>query len=211
VRDLVIVGAGGHGRELFSTLSAINAESPTWNVLGFVDDGPLDVDHRHLDRVHRLGSSVLGPVDWLAGRDVSVAIGVGTPEVRRGIVDRLGRPDDAYPAIVHPSVTIGPEVRIGPGVLLYERCVLTTNVTIAAHSHLNVGCAVQHDSTVGSFVQFSPGVFVNGDCAIGDDVFLGTGAIVTRGCALGLASRIGAGAVVMADVPASVTAVGVWR
>lgn len=205
-KDLVIVGAGGHGRELFSTVAAINALDPTWSVLGFVDDDP-----RHLERVDRLGSSVLGTLGWLADRDVSVAIGIGTPAVRRSIVGRLALPDDAYPAIVHPSASIGVDVRLGPGVLVYERSVLTTAVRIGAHTHVNVGCAVQHDSTVGAFVQLSPGVFVNGDCTIGEDVFLGTGAIVTRGCAVGDAARVGAGTVVLSDVAPRVTAVGVWR
>lgn len=208
MRDLVIVGAGGHGRELFGTVSAINAISPTWNVLGFVDDDPGDVE-----RVERLGTTVLGPIGWLEEREVAVAvaIGVGTPAIRRSIVERLDRPDSTYPPIIHPSASIGPDVRIGPGVLAYEQSVLTTAVRIGAHSHINVGCAVQHDSTVGEFVQLSPAVFINGDCTVGDDVFLGTGAIVTRGCAVGGRARVGAGAVVMRDVPAGATAVGVWR
>jgi len=206
VKDLVIVGAGGHGRELFSTVSAVNAESPSWNVLGFVDDDPGDVE-----RVTRLGSTVLGPIGWLEDRHVSVAIGVGTPTIRRAIVARLGRPEEAYPPIVHPSASIGPDVAIGPGVLVYEQSVLTTAVRIGSHSHINVGCAVQHDSTVGDFVQLSPAVFINGDCTIGDDVFLGTGAIVTRGCDVGQSARVGAGAVVLRDVPHGRTAVGVWR
>src|SRR5690606_4924104 len=91
----------------------------------------------------------------------------------------------------------------------YDRCTITTNVTIGDHTHLNVGCAVQHDSTVGAFVQFSPGVFVNGDCEIGDDVFLGTGTIVTRGCSVRPAARVGAGAVGLAAVAAGATVVGV--
>lgn len=206
MKDLVIVGAGGHGRELFGVVAAINAAAPTWNVLGFVDDDP-----RHLERVDRLGSSVLGPVGWLADRDVSIAVGIGTPAVRRSIVERLGLPDDAYPAIVNPSASIGVDVRLGAGVLVYERSVLTTDVRIGAHTHLNVGCAVQHDSTVGAFVQLSPGVFVNGDCTIGDDVFVGTGALVTRGCTVGAGARVGAGTVVLSDVEPAETAVGVWR
>lgn len=206
MKDLVIVGAGGHGRELFSTIAAINAVSPTWNVLGFVDDDP-----QHPERLARLGADVLGPVDWLIGRDVAVAVGIGTASVRRQIVERLERPDDAYPALVHPTASIGVDVKLGPGVVVYERTILTTDVRIGSHTHINVGCAVQHDSTVGEFVQLSPGVFINGDCTVGDDVFAGTGAVITRGCAVGCGARVGAGAVVLRDVAPGATAVGIWR
>lgn len=204
MKDLVVVGAGGHGRELFATIHAINEVNPTWNVVGFVDDTPT-----HLERVQRLGSAVLGGLDWLDDRDVAVAVGIGTSAMRRTVLDRLGLAEERLPAIVHPGATIGPDVELGPGVVVYDRCTVTTNVRIGAHTHLNVGCAVQHDSDMGAFVQLSPGVFVNGDCVVGDDVFMGTGAIVTRGCRVGSGAKVGAGAVVLDDVEADATVVGV--
>jgi len=203
VSDLVIVGAGGHGRELFATVEAINQVSPTWNVLGFVDDAPT-----HPERVERLGSVVLGGLDWLVGQEVSVAVGIGTSSVRRAVIERLSLSPDRTPQIVHPAATIGPDVELGPGVVIYDRCTLTTNVRIGTHSHLNVGCSVQHDSSLGDFVQLSPGVFVNGDCIIGSDVFVGTGRIVTRGCKVGDDASVGAGAVVLDDVQSGSTVVG---
>ena len=204
MNDLVIVGAGGHGRELFATIAAINRTAPRWNVIGFVDDDP-----RHPERLERLGTGVLGPVAWLDGLDPLLAVAIGSPSTRRALVDGLGRPPETYPTIVHPEVLIGPDVELGPGVIAYERCTVTTDVRIGAHTHLNAGCTVQHDSVVGSFVQFSPGVFVNGDCVVGDDVFLGTGAIITRGCRVGEGATVGAGAVVLDDVTAGSTVVGV--
>lgn len=209
-RDLVVVGAGGHGRELFATISAINesverrGEQPPWRVLGFVDDDPSD-----LDRIDRLGSTVLGPVDWLESTLHPFALGVGTSSVRRQLATRLTASGSPPVSFVHPGAHLGPDVRLGDGVVVFDRCTITTNVDIGAHTHLNVGCAVQHDTMVGDFVQFSPGVFVNGDCVIGDEVFLGTGAIVTRGCTVGAGAVIGAGAVVLSDVAPAATVVGV--
>ena len=46
MRDLVIVGAGGHGRETLDIVEAINADALTWNFLGFVDDGEVVADRR---------------------------------------------------------------------------------------------------------------------------------------------------------------------
>ena len=40
VRDIMIVGAGGWGREAVWTLERINAHEMTWNILGFADDDP---------------------------------------------------------------------------------------------------------------------------------------------------------------------------
>ncbi len=204
MQPLVVVGAGGHGRELWSVAHDVNDVAPTWDMLGFVDDGPVD-DHR----VERVGGRVLGPVEWLIDRDVRYALGVGASATRRAIVDRLAKGSARPATIVAPGASVGLDVELGDGVVVYDRSTLTTDVRIGRHTHVNVGCAVQHDSVVGEFVQMSPGVLINGDCVIGDDVFLGSGAVVTRGCRVGAAARIGAGAVVLDDVPPGALAVGV--
>lgn len=200
---VVIVGSGGHGREVLDVLRALEGTPSARPVEGFVDDDPS-----HLDRLERLGVALLGDLDHLAHLGGDYVLGIGTSATRRRVVERLG--DACTPiGIVHPGASIGSDCRIGQGVVVFERSVVTTNVTIGDHTHLNVGCAVQHDSVVGSFVQFSPGVLVNGDCDIGDDVFLGSGAIVTRGVTVGSGARVGAGAVVLSDVAPGRTVIGV--
>lgn len=194
---VVIVGAGGHGRELFDATRA------SLRVRGFVDDSTDSAE-----RVARLGVPLLGDLTWLEENPGRYALGIGTSHVRRELAARLDTAGCSAMGVVHPGATIGPDVRLGHAVVIYDRCTVTTNVEIGQHAHLNVGCAVQHDSVIGEFVQLSPGVFINGDCVIGDDVFLGTGAIVTRGFTVGAGARVGAGAVVLSDVAPGETVVG---
>lgn len=203
LRDLVVVGAGGHGREIVAAIRALNTVEPTWNLLGVVDDAASDAD-----RLDRIGLHLLGDLSWLEQHPTCCAIGIGTSSVRWSVAQRLSTAGADFATIVHPGAWIGPDVRLGDGVVVFDRCTLTTNIDIGDQTHLNVGCAVQHDSVVGRSVQFSPGVFVNGDCTIGDGVFLGTGAIVTRGHTVGPAARVGAGAVVLDDVAEGTTVVG---
>jgi sugar O-acyltransferase (sialic acid O-acetyltransferase NeuD family) len=206
--ELVVVGAGGHGRELVATVLAGGTSSAPdehgWQLRGVVDDAPT-----HPDRLARLGVELLGPVDWLREHPCAVALGVGTSEARRRLDERLREWGCTAATVVHPGAWIGPDVRLGEGVVVYDRCTVTTDVEIGRHTHLNVGCAVQHDTVVGELVQFSPGVLVNGDCSIGDGAFLGTAAVVTRGCRVGRGATVGAGAVVLDDVADGATVVGV--
>lgn len=204
MRDLVVVGGGGHGRELLDVLRAVNADSARWSVLGVVDDEPA----ANLERLERLGVSVLGAVSWLEEHPGTYALGIGTSSARRAIAARLDACGCEPATVLHPGASVGSDTALGSGVVAYERSVVTTDVVIGVHTHLNVACVVQHDSVVGDFVQFSPGVFVNGDCSIGDDVFLGTGAIVTRGVAVGAGACVGAGSVVLDDVAPGTTVVG---
>lgn len=200
---VVIVGAGGHGRELASVMAAVNRVRLTWTIVGFVDDGPASTD-----ALDRLGLSLLGPLSWLEAHPHAFIMGIGTSAIRRSLVDRLERSGCEPKTLVAATASVGSDVRLGPGAVVHEHTTITTNVSIGAHTHLNVGCAVQHDTVVGAFVQMSPASFVNGDCVIEDDVFLGSGAIVTRGVRVGRGARIGAGATVLHDVPPGSLVVG---
>jgi sugar O-acyltransferase (sialic acid O-acetyltransferase NeuD family) len=198
MRDLVIVGAGGHGREVLDVVEAINRTHPTWRVAGFLDDGAPA-----LDRLERRGVTWRGDTEMLATLDESVAIAVaiGDGGARRAVAGRLAHSGHTAVTLVHPGATVGGDNRLAAGVLIAAGCHVTTNVTIGAHSHLNVATLVHHDCVLGAFVTLSPGVIVNGDVALGDDVWIGPGAVIGRGVTVAKQAVIGAGAVVLDDVP----------
>jgi len=201
--DLVIIGAGGHGRETLDVVEAINAEKTRWSFLGFLDDGEV-----RADLLRRREAEVVEEAD-LDPKKVRYAIGIGDPATRERVADRMTRAGFAPATLIHPAATVGGDVRLADGVVLAAGARVTTNVSLGRHSQLNVGACVSHDCEVGEFVIFSPGVFVNGACTIGDRAFFGTGAIVTPRCTVGEDAKIGAGAVVLSDVAARTTVVGV--
>jgi sugar O-acyltransferase (sialic acid O-acetyltransferase NeuD family) len=203
VQDLVIVGAGGHGRETLDIVEARNAVEPTFAFVGFV------ADHADAMLLGRRRADLLGPVDVLRDHRAAYVIGIGTSEARRDLDHRITGWGREAAVLVHPYASRGSDLRIGPGVLLAAGARVTTNVTLGRHTHLNVNAVVSHDSEVGDYVTLSPGVLVNGNVVLGEGAFLGTGAVVLPGRTVGAWARIGAGAVVADDVPPGSTAVGV--
>lgn len=201
---LVIIGAGGHGRELLDIVEAMNSVRPTFEFVGFLDDGPGP-----WDRVHRRGASVLGPVDRLADFDAHYAIGIGPPEDRCRI-DAIATASGREAAtLVHPQATIASDVRAAPGLVMAAGSRITTNVTIGRHVHLNLNATLSHDCEVGSYSVLNPGAHVSGEVSLGQSVVVGSGAVVRESCRVGDGTIIGAGAVVVTDLPADSTAVGV--
>lgn len=204
VRDLVIIGAGGHGREALDVVEAMNARRVTWRLRGFLDDG-----HPPADRLARRGTPLLGPVSKLEDLEVAYIAAVGASEVRERIdAVATGYAREAVP-LVHPASSVGGDVLLAPGVIIAAGARVTTNVRLGRHTHVNVGAVISHDCRVADFVTLSPGVLVNGEVTLGRHVMLGTGAIVTPGCTIGAGTWVGAGAVVMDDLPAGVVATGV--
>ena len=70
--DIVVVGAGGHAREIIEAIGA----GESWRLLGVVSDG-----NEHPDRLAALGTRHLGPVTALADIEASYIIGIGDPGV----------------------------------------------------------------------------------------------------------------------------------
>ena len=180
MRDLVILGAGGHGREVLDIVEAVNAVHATWRFRGFLDDGDPAVD-----RLHRRRAQVLGPVTALADMDAAFLIGIGQPEDRESVAAIASTTGHDAATLVHPLASVGSDNQLGMGVVPAAGARVTTNVHLGAHVHLNVGAVVSHDGLVGDFVTLSPGVFVNGGVTLESRVLLGTAAVVTPGRTIG--------------------------
>ncbi|MFO0865396.1 MAG: NeuD/PglB/VioB family sugar acetyltransferase [Gemmataceae bacterium] len=201
--DLVIFGAGGHGRETLDVVRAVNLVAPRYRFLGFIDDG--SVDRELLDRQ---GAAYLGDRSVFLRLRAHYVLGIGSSSLRRSLDVVIG--DSAQPeTLVHPAALIGSYVRMDAGVVLAAGAVVTTNVTIGRHTHLNVKAVISHDCRIGDFVTISPGALINGNVTIEDDVLIGAGAIVLPGRRIGRGAVVGAGAVVVNDVPPQVTVVGI--
>jgi sugar O-acyltransferase (sialic acid O-acetyltransferase NeuD family) len=202
---LVIVGAGGHGREALDIVEAINASSvPTFEFLGFLDD---DVAAR--DAVTRRGHSILGAPDMLREIDAMYVIAIAVPAARRRIDQKLVAWGRKAATLMHPSATFGSDIRLAPGAIIAAGARLTTNCSVGRHFHANVNAVLSHDCAVGDYVTLSPGAQISGSVTLEDDVTVGANATVIQGLQIGLGGYVAAGAAVIRDVPAGTTVAGV--
>ena len=202
--SIVIVGAGGHGRELYWALSAaIGAGQCAGHLAGFVDDRPPEAG-----LLDRIGSVWLGPMDVLAELDADLVLGIGAPRSRAAVAAKLAGIGGRV-AVVHPSVLIGPDVEWGEGFVACANVSVTTNVRFGIHVHLNRHVTVGHDCVVGDFVSLHPAAVLSGNVSVGARTMIGAGAVVLPGVSIGSDVQVGAGAVVTKDVLDGTTVVGV--
>lgn len=209
-RRLVVVGAGGFGREVLDVVDAINAQSatPEWNVVGFLDDQP---SAQNLDRMKARGIPHLGGLADLDGLEPGVhyVVGVGSPRARAAIVSALDAAGFAAVSLVHPTATMGFDVRLGEGTVVCAGVRITTNVSVGRHVHLNLNATVGHDSVIGDFVSANPLVAVSGDCVVETGALLGSGSVVLNGLTVGAFAVVGGSACVVRSVPADAVVKGV--
>jgi sugar O-acyltransferase (sialic acid O-acetyltransferase NeuD family) len=198
VRPLVLFGSGGHASDVLACVEAINARASTFDVLGWLDDDASAAGERLVARgVHRIAAVPEG---------AGVAIGIGYPEPRARVADRL---DVDLVTLVHPSAVVGTGVMLGAGVHVLDGAHVSPLASLADLVLVSYLAAVGHDSRVGRATSVMPGAVVSGDCTIGAGVVVGANATILEGVTIGDGARVGAGAVVTRDVPAGVTVTGV--
>lgn len=193
---LLIVGAGGLGREVLEATRAAGATG-LWRVVGFLDDAPP------AERVD--GVPVLGGLDDV-GRypDAHVVVCVGSAtrnHMRRTVVERLALPPERYANVVHPSAVIPAATRLGNGTIVLAGVIATTPVSVGSHVTVMPGTILTHDDEVASFATFASGVRLSGGVRVGEGAYLGAGAVVREHLAIGAWATVGAGALVLEDVP----------
>ena len=207
---IVVVGAGGFGRETLDVLDAINvaAPEPVWQVLGVVDDFPAP---ENLDRLARRGVAFLGTsAEFLANNtEAAYVIGIGSPAVRRTLANRLDEAGLKAATLIHPAASLGFDVEVGLGSVICAGARLTTNIRLGRHTHMNLNATIGHDAVLGDFVSLNPLASVSGDCVIEDDVLIGVAGVVLNQLTVGQGAVVGGSACVVRNVPAGATVKGV--
>lgn len=208
MKDIVIVGCGGFGREVLDVIEAINELDPTWNVLGFVDDAPTTVN---TDLVERRGTTVLGEAEEVlaAMQPAHFVVGIGSPAVRRSLATRFEAAGWAAATLIHPRATLGGDNRIGDGVVICAGTVLTNNISVGRHTHINLLCSIGHDVVLEDFVSINPIVAVSGWVVVRSEAMVGTHAAILQNVTVGTGATVGGAALVAKDVPPGVIVKGV--
>jgi len=206
MKKIVIIGAGGHGREVADILRHQQTQAPNLVLPGFIDDD----EALHGKEIE--GLTVLGGWSWLerAERDkISVICAVGLPDVRLRLVRRAESLGLSFANAISPLAHISPQARLGHGVMIFPYAFVSVNSDVGNHVVINGMSWIAHDVKIGSYAVISPGSSVAGNASIGEGCWISMGVTVNQSVSVGRWSIVGSGAAVVRDIPDHVVAVGV--
>lgn len=196
LRDVVIVGAGGHASDTFEL---IRRSRLGWRVVGTIPAPPVTQN--------RLAAWGVPVVDHLPD-GAAFVLGIGYPVARRRAAGEFPG-NRVAPPVCDPTAVVSPSAQMQEGVAVFWQAALSPKVTVGLHSFVGYGAMVGHDAILGSFVAIMPGARISGDSLVEDGATVGSGAVVLEGRRVGRGAVVGAGAVVTKDVPPGATVVGV--
>ena len=191
---MIIFGAGGFGREIACLVNGINAITPIWNLLGFVDDGVLSGTKTNY-------GVVLGGIDYIRNysENLDVIIAIANPSHRVSIVNKIVNPNISWPNIIAPDVKFFDleSLLIGKGNILFHSCRVSCDVEIGDFNLMNSLVSLGHDVKIGNYNVLMPNTRISGESILGNRNFFGVNSLVLQGLKIGNDTRIGAASVVM--------------
>ena len=173
---ILLIGAGGHARNIIEMLSAAGHE-----LVGYVDPNPCA--WIEVQRWERESDTDALPAD------VGIVLGIGgvTPDELRKRGALLRRYLDrgrAAPPIVHPQAVVSRTASLGQGCEIMAGVVLQAACTIGEGAIVNALAFIEHDAIVGTGTHIAPGATVLGAVKVGAFAMIGAGAVVLPGASV---------------------------
>lgn len=194
MKDIVIFGASGFGKEIACLLNSINVIDKQWNFLGFYDDF-----YEVGTKVSHFGE-ILGGLNDLnsVNNSLNVVIALGDSELRKSIYEKILNENIIFPNICHPGFSIDEiSVKMGIGNVITHEKTLSCDIEIGDFNMFNSKSAsVGHDVKIGSFNSFMPMTAISGNVNVGDCNYFGVNAVVLPKVKIGNNTKISSGSVV---------------
>ncbi|MFZ4725960.1 MAG: serine acetyltransferase [Paludibacter sp.] len=194
MKNIAIYGFGGFGREVACLLKKMNETIPTWNLIGFIDDGvEVGTENRY--------GKVLGGIDFVNSytSKLSVIISIANPHIIKKIVAGITNPMIDFPNIIAPNVNIfdNDAYSIGKGNIIFWGCRLSCDVAIGDFNLINGAVSLGHDVQLENYNVLGPSTRLSGNCRVGEENQFGVGSIVLQGVKIGNNTKIGIGTVII--------------
>ncbi len=199
--ELVVLGAGGHGKVVADAAMAAG-----YRVVGFLDDDRGKWGRRII------GVPVLGGTDIDALSRFSGLYGVaavGDNVVRARLYYRLVEAGLEPATIIHPYSYVSPHTRIGRGTVVLAGAVVQPGTVIGDNVIINTGASVDHDNTVMHHACINPQATLAGGVTVEYYATIHTNAAVAPYTRVAENTVVGAGAVVLHDTEPGKIYVGV--
>jgi len=165
-KNLLILGAGGHGRVVKETAKAMGI----FERIDFLDDNP--------DCEGAIG--LCSDNEKFAGAYSYAFPAFGDNELRMNWIELLKENCFTIPVLIHPTAFISPSSSVYPGTVVEAKAVVNTNSVIERGCIVSVGAIVDHDTFVGYGCNIACGAIVKANCVIKACTKVESGKVITR-------------------------------
>lgn len=204
IKNLIIVGAGDWGIEVYSWIHESIQYQSEYIFKGFLDDNKQSLLQTNVDKSLFLG----GIKEYeIKPHDVFICA-IANLDIKEEIVSFLESKGAVFVNAFHRSVCFIGKSKFGLGIILSPFVVVSNNVKIENHVGVNLFCSIGHDVIIGAYCQLSAHCDLTGHVKLGKNVFLGSRVSIIPKINVISNSILGAGAVIFRNIKIAGTYVG---
>ena len=203
MKNLIIIGAGGMGREIFDLATVCNGFNKEYVIKGFLDDDtealkgfvdyPLVIDT----------ITAYNPVP----EDVFIcSIGdvVQKKKSVQTILDRGGE----FINLIHPDAFIGKNVKMGVGCIVLKNAFIGVECIIEDFTIIQISAVIGHDVKIGKYARIDCLVVCVGGTELKDEVTVHTSSVINHRVVVEKGATVGASSFVIRRVKENSTVFG---
>jgi sugar O-acyltransferase (sialic acid O-acetyltransferase NeuD family) len=204
MKNLIIIGAGNFGREVYAIARQSLGCGVEWTIKGFLDS------RRSILQGLGYDVGVLDSVEDYRPEPGDVFIcALGEPKAKKHYASLVIEKGGAFHTLIHPTAFLGEHTAIGAGGILCPYAVVSSHTVLEEFVTVQFHAVVGHDCRIGKWSQISPGAIISGWVTFEESVFAGSNSTCLPHSRAERDSVIGAGSVVLKRVGAGQTVFGV--
>lgn len=203
MKDLIILGAGGMGRQVYFFAKSCTGYQKEYTIKGFLDDNPHAMDG--FDTFPPL----LGTIsDYQIQKNDVFFNSIGDVKAKKICINKILKRGGEFITLIHPTATISEGSKVGKG------CMFSVRSGMGVESEVGDFCLVQdnaiigHNVYVGNFARIDCNVVLIAGVSIEDDVCIHTSSVVNHNIHIGKGATVGALSFVIRNVKPGTTVLG---
>lgn len=195
MKQLLIVGARGWGREIYGMLPDCIGYGTEFIVKGFLDDkkDALDGKPGYPPIVDSVENYHIEPDDVFV-------CALGDVRYRKYYSELILNRGGNFISSVHNTATIGPNSTIGKGCVVFDHVAISCDIRIGDFVALQSYAIVGHDCEINHYSHLGTRSFMGGYSKVGSLSTLQTNSVLLPHVTVGNGCQVGAGAVVIKKV-----------
>lgn len=203
MKDLIIVGAGGFGRDLYYIIMDSIGYNIEFRVIGFIDD--------NLDAMNGFSGypKLIGKIKNHEVSENQIYISsIGNISLKHNVIQSLIEKGAVFVNIIHSTARVAKSSILGTGSIIGPLVSIGANSVIGDHCILQTGVIVGHDAIVGDYSRIDnysilvAGVVLHNFCTIHSNSVINTNIIINEH------TTVGACSFVIKNVQAGITVFG---
>lgn len=203
MKNLLIIGARGYGREVYDTAIESVGYGEEFVVKGFLDDKTDALDGY-------VGyPPIINSVESYTPESDDVFIcALGDVFYKKKYIEQIQQKGGEFINVIHKTAYIGKNTVLGVGCIISRYDQISCDVTIGDFVTMNHMTIVGHDAKIGDYCHLNCFSFMGGFAELGDSVTLQTSAKIMPHKRIGCYSTVGVGSVVLRNVKENKTVYG---